>query len=322
MIKQNITDLGDLRQGAASVTAVFHGTGQVYPGVIRTDSGTDYGAWSYSGATRSRSATPWTQDIYQNSTSGPKVPGVPSTQIENATITTYWDGFTYWNAACSDYDSIDYQQVRPQYNWSDGLVTYGDWTNGALRNKGRIENSCGWVRNWSDWARTGATCNFVGTDGSYNCDGDYTVRYYQEARYLQFPDGSGRADTQYQANGEASRQQEDGVCGYIPVPPKTYTVNVEAHYFDDPQPISIDNPNHVTGTGTAQMIFQNGGSMKGYKTYIYVDGYFGDRMQWEVTGDGVGSWTQNTDSGAMITVVWGIGTNVNVRFYSDYVPQS
>lgn len=226
MIKQAINVLCDLCQGAASVSAVYQGTAQVYPGVVRTDSGTDYGVWSYSGSTRSRTATPWSQDIYQNGTLGPKMYGATTTQTENATITTYWDGSTYWNAACSGYDSIDYQQVRPQYNWSDGQVTYGDWTNGAQRNKGRVEDSCGWVRGWSDWSRTGATCNSGGTAGSYDCSGDYTVRYHQEVRYLQFPDGSGRADTQYRANGEASRRQEDGVCGYTPIPPNTLTISV------------------------------------------------------------------------------------------------
>lgn len=367
MLKQGNHPAAALRLGGTEIRAVRQGLAPVYPGVIRVDSGAEYGQWSYSGGTRSRSATPWTQEVCQNGTLGEKIYGIPSTETQQAvssaygdwsyewtttgnstrsrtltytwpdgsttsgapqtetggtrylvasdisgsigagggavtfttvshdywpdtsgiflqavpvndvtatatggfnasvsgsavtvtrganlstsavggtvdfsksgfvsasatgnvvsvtqaanscTVSTYWDGSTYWNPVCSGYDYVDYRQVRPQYNWATGEVTYGDWTNGEARNRGRIEGQCGWVRGWTGWARTGATCNSSGTAGSYNCSGTTTVRYYQEARHFQFPDGSGRTQTEYRANGVASQRQEDGLCGYSPV---------------------------------------------------------------------------------------------------------
>lgn len=367
MLKKGNHPATALKLGETEIRAVRQGSTQLYPGVIRVDNGAEYGEWSYSGSTRSRTLTPWTQKIFQNGTLGEKVYGTPASESQNAassaygdwtynwttsgnstrsraltytwpdgtttagapqtetggtrylvptgvsgsigagggavtfdtqshdywpdtsgiclqavpvsdvtatatggfsvsvsgttvtvtrgknmttspvggtvdfskpgfvsasgtgnvvnvsqaansyTETTYWDGSTYWNPVCSGYDYVDYRQVRPQYNWATGDVTYGDWTTGEARNHGRVEGQCGWVRGWTGWARTGATCNSAGATGGYNCSGTTTVRYYQEVRYLQFPDGSGRAGTEYRANGVASQRQEAGLCGYSPV---------------------------------------------------------------------------------------------------------
>lgn len=71
------------------------------------------------------------------------------------------------------------------------------------------------VREWTNWELTGYLCNSAGTTDAYDCDGTYSVYYYQEARYYQFPDGTGRIDTEYRSNGTvASYAQEDGQCGY------------------------------------------------------------------------------------------------------------
>lgn len=133
-----------------------------------------------------------------------------------------WDGSTYWNGACgTNYYYVDYKKVRDKYIWSNGIVTYGEYKNGESRSR-RIDGSCGWVRSTivaSDWANTGALCNAAGTVGGYDCDGTYKVQYYQQKRVLEdrYPDGTGGTNNraEYRVGSIASRQQVDGVCGYV-----------------------------------------------------------------------------------------------------------
>ncbi len=133
-----------------------------------------------------------------------------------------WDGSTYWNGACgTNYYYVDYKKVRDKYTWSNNVVTYGAYKNGESRSQ-RIDGSCGWVRSTivvSDWANTGSLCNAAGTVGGYDCDGTYKVQYYQQKRVLEdrYPDGTGGTNnrTEYRVGSIASRQQVDGVCGYV-----------------------------------------------------------------------------------------------------------
>lgn len=139
-----------------------------------------------------------------------------------SSTTTDWDGSTYWNGSCgSNYYHVDYKKVRDKYTWSNGIVTYGEYKNGESRSR-RIDGSCGWVRSMvvvSDWSNTGAFCNAAGTVGGYDCDGTYKVQYYQQKRILEdrYPDGTGGTNnrTEYRVGSIASRQQVDGVCGYV-----------------------------------------------------------------------------------------------------------
>ena len=172
-----------------------------------------YSAWSYSTSERSR-VTYYTYDSGSTVKTG-------ATVYEYATITyAEWDSSTYWNGACgSNYYYVDYKKVRDKYTFTDA-VTYGDYYNGDSRSQ-RIDGSCGWTRAWTDWANTGQTCNASGTAGQYSCDGTYTVIYYQQVRYYQYPDGSGTTSTEYRAGAEYSRTQVDGQCGYSPTPQRT-----------------------------------------------------------------------------------------------------
>lgn len=133
-----------------------------------------------------------------------------------------WDGSTYWNGTCgTNYYYVDYKKVREKYTWSNNVVTYGEYKNGESRSR-RIDGSCGWERSAvvvSDWANTGALCNAAGTIGGYDCDGTYKVQYYQQKRIFEdrYPDGTGGTNnrTEYRVGSIASRQQVDGVCGYV-----------------------------------------------------------------------------------------------------------
>lgn len=139
-----------------------------------------------------------------------------------SSTTTDWDDSTYWNGSCgTNYYYVDYKKVRDKYTWSNGTVTYGEYKNGEGRSR-RIDGSCGWVRSMvvvSDWSNTGALCNAAGTIGGYDCDGTYKVQYYRQKRVLEdrYPDGTGGTNnrTEYRVGSIASRQQVDGVCGYV-----------------------------------------------------------------------------------------------------------
>lgn len=289
--------------GSTTVSKIYLGSTLIYPAVVEVLSGTSYSAWSYSNDYRSRTATPWTQEKYQNNTYGSVVYGTPVTQSEyalqkylwsgysyfnnnayrNRTYTstyewsldepyvtsapsgtsaneygvqsisawtytdsitrtrniTYkydngntvkaggtqmdlgsigyaiWDGSTYWNGVCgSNYYFIDYKKVRDEYYWNyEPEVTYSDYYNGASRSR-RIDGSCGWVKGWTTWTNTGEVSNAAGALNAYDCDGTYSVQYYRQVRYYQYPDGSGRTSTEYRGYGQYSRIQVNGQCGY------------------------------------------------------------------------------------------------------------
>ena len=70
-------------------------------------------------------------------------------------------------------------------------------------------------RVWTTWTRSGGYCDSAGTTDGYDCDGTSSIYYYQEVRYYQFPDGTGRTATEYRSSGEIAYQGErDGQCGY------------------------------------------------------------------------------------------------------------
>lgn len=141
-----------------------------------------------------------------------------------------WDGMTYWNGSCgADYYYVDYEKVRDKYTYSDGTVRYSDYRNGESRSR-RIDGQCGWVRAWratSDWYRTGGTCNAAGVNGAYDCDGTYSVTYWNEGQHQSYcyPDMSGSTGTRtiWRVGPEATREQVDGQCGYTP---KAYQLEV------------------------------------------------------------------------------------------------
>lgn len=206
-------------KGTTKISLIYKGTTVIFPGIETTNSGTDYDAsWTYPSVTkRVKNAYPWTQAVYQDGSRGSKVYG-STYQVSETGIPSTENSGLYWNGSCgSNYYYVDYKKVRTKYTFSDGYVTYGDYYNGDSRSQ-RIDGSCGWVRNWTTWANTGSTCNANGTAGQYSCDGTWTVKYYQQVRYYQYPDGSGRTSTEYRAGSEYSRVQTEGQCGYTAAP--------------------------------------------------------------------------------------------------------
>ena len=136
--------------------------------------------------------------------------------VQYATNVQIVDQEEYDNGACDyqTYEYVDYLQQRKIYTWpSSPSPTSGDWYNGTERRQ-KIEGQCGWVKAWTDWANNGQYCSSTGALG-YSCDGEYTVVYNRQARYYQFPDGTGRTDTEYRAGSEFSREQVHGQCGCI-----------------------------------------------------------------------------------------------------------
>lgn len=202
-------------KGNLKFTKIYRGTTLIFPGLEWVNVGTDYDAsWTYPTInTRKKNAYPWTQNVFQDESIGPKVYGTTYQVSENG-IKAVEDSGLYWNGACgSNYYYVDYKKVRDKYMFNDGYVTYGSYYNGESRSR-RIDGSCGWVRGWTTWANTGSICNANGTVGQYSCSGDWSVTYYQQVRYYQYPDGTGRTNTEYRAGSEYNRVQIDGQCGY------------------------------------------------------------------------------------------------------------
>lgn len=199
-------------------------TGQAY-----TIEGEEYDEWDYVENTRSRLVKPYEQDVYPDGSLGERRYRDGYIQIQRAATTLEWDGTTYWNGSCgTDYYYVDYRKVRDKYTWSDGVVRYSDYRNGESRSR-RIDGQCGWVRDWratGDWYRSGGTCNAAGKNGAYDCDGTYSVTYWNEGQDQSYcyPDMSGSTQTRtiWRVGPEATREQVEGQCGYTP---KTYELN-------------------------------------------------------------------------------------------------
>jgi len=208
-------------KGSTKISVIYKGTTAIFPGVDYSIGGTDYApSWTYTNSyTRTRAAYPWSQVVYQDGTLGSKVYGATYQDSETAETTIENSGL-YWNGSCgSNYYYIDYQKVRAKYTFYDGVVNYGSYYNGDSRSR-RIDGSCGWSRAWTGWTNTGSISDANGTVGQYSCDGNWSVNYYQQIRYYQYPDGSSRTGTEYRAGSEYSRMQTEGQCGYTAAAPR------------------------------------------------------------------------------------------------------
>ena len=217
----------DLLLGEKKVTVAYLETVQVWPNIVSVEKGTDYTEWTYTDPKRTRTATPWERDVYSNGTKSPIRYGSATTETQTATTSTETDG--YWNGSCSGYDYVDYVKQRTVYKYTDN-TRYSAYSNGTSRSR-KVEGSCGWVRSWhteNQWRETGRYCNSAGTTGAYDCDGTYSVDYYQEEQreILAYPDGTAvtpiQERTVYRVGKQHSRIQVDGQCGYT----KTITIRV------------------------------------------------------------------------------------------------
>lgn len=208
-------------KGSTKISVIYKGTTAIFPGVEYPIGGTEYASsWTYTNSyTRTRAAYPWSQQVYQDGSLGSKVYGTTYQDTETAITSTENSGL-YWNGSCgSNYYYVDYQKVRAKYTFYDGVVNYGSYYNGDSRSR-RIDGSCGWSRDWTGWTNTGSISDANGTVGQYSCDGNWSVNYYQQIRYYQYPDGSSRTGTEYRAGSEYSRVQTEGQCGYTAAAPR------------------------------------------------------------------------------------------------------
>lgn len=205
-----------------------YAAGQVYTRTI-----TRYGAWAYYGPRRIRLVTFYVEEVYPDGTTDGGYISNEYVEEDMAQVSVEWDGTTYWNGSCgADYYYVDYQKVRDKYTWSDGEVRYSDYRNGESRSR-RIDGQCGWVRDWratGDWYRSGGTCNAAGKNGAYDCDGTYSVTYWNEGQDQSYcyPDMSGSTQTRtiWRVGPEATREQVEGQCGYTP---KNYQLDSVMH---------------------------------------------------------------------------------------------
>lgn len=208
-------------KGSTKISVIYKGSTAIFPGVEYPIAGTEYASsWTYTNSyTRTRDAYPWSQQVYQDGSLGSKVYGTTYQDTETASTTTENSGL-YWNGSCgSNYYYVDYQKVRAKYTFYDGVVNYGSYYNGDSRSQ-RIDGSCGWSRAWTGWTNTGSISDANGTVGQYSCDVNWSVNYYQQIRYYQYPDGSSRTGTEYMAGSEYSRVQTEGQCGYTAEQPR------------------------------------------------------------------------------------------------------
>lgn len=106
--------------GQSALKAVMRGRDKVYPGLVRTDSGINYSAWSYAGAVRTRTSTPWSEEVYQNGTTGGVIYGVPSVQSENAVSTSYGTWSYNWTITGSST-----RTRATTHAWADGATSAG-----------------------------------------------------------------------------------------------------------------------------------------------------------------------------------------------------
>lgn len=205
-----------------------YAAGQVYTRTI-----TRYGAWAYYGPRRIRLVTFYVEEVYPDGTTDGGYISNEYVEEDMAQVSVEWDGTTYWNGSCgTNYYYVDYRKVRDKYTWSDGEVRYSDYRNGESRSR-RIDGQCGWVRDWratGDWYRSGGTCNAAGKNGAYDCDGTYSVTYWNEGQDQSYcyPDMSGSTQTRtiWRVGPEATREQVEGQCGYTP---KNYQLDSVMH---------------------------------------------------------------------------------------------
>lgn len=137
MIKIGDLLLRDIRLGTSKITAAYIGNTKIYPNIDYVDSGIEYGDWVYADPVRTRTATPWTQDVYADGSRGPKIYGTQTTDRETATTTQEYGIWSYTNPPTSRSRS-----VTPVYTYTDvvrkGTATtqsenstkstiYGDW---------------------------------------------------------------------------------------------------------------------------------------------------------------------------------------------------
>lgn len=106
--------------GQSALKAVMRGRDKVYPGLVRTDSGINYSAWSYAGAVRTRTSTPWSEEVYQNGTTGGVIYGAPSVQSENAVSTSYGTWSYNWTITGSST-----RTRTTTHAWADGATSAG-----------------------------------------------------------------------------------------------------------------------------------------------------------------------------------------------------
>lgn len=211
-----------IRLGTTPVRALRLGKTTVWQ-EVRTESGEDFGEWTYDDPVRRRTVTPWERDLYADGSVGERRFGTPHVEEQTAATAVDWDGETYWNGSCgADYYYVDYQKVRSRHVYPDGVVRYSDYRNGESRSR-RVDGQCGWVRDWRvvrDWYRTGGTCNAIGVNGAHDCDGTYSVTYWNEGQDQSYcyPDMSGSTGTRtlWRVGPVATRIQVDGQCGYTP----------------------------------------------------------------------------------------------------------
>lgn len=137
MIKIGDLLLRDIRLGTSKITAAYIGNTKIYPNIDYVDSGIEYGNWVYADPVRTRTATPWTQDVYADGSRGPKIYGTQTTDKQTATTTQKYGDWSYTNPPTSRS-----RYVTPVYTYTDivreGTPTtqsenstkstiYGDW---------------------------------------------------------------------------------------------------------------------------------------------------------------------------------------------------
>ncbi|MCD8043557.1 MAG: hypothetical protein LUH10_10900 [Tannerellaceae bacterium] len=117
--------------------------------VVKLDSGTDYTAWVYNLPKRTRTATPWTQEVYSNGNRSPKAYGTPYGEEETGKQS---EKISDWNYTQLEATGNRTRTRQPIYTFTD-IVKEGTATTETHTATSRTEN---FKYNYSAQSRTGS----------------------------------------------------------------------------------------------------------------------------------------------------------------------
>ncbi|MCD7929989.1 MAG: hypothetical protein LUH15_00680 [Tannerellaceae bacterium] len=115
--------------------------------VVGIDSGTDYTAWEYKLPERTRTATPWTQELYSDGSKGPKLYDTPSVEKETAIVT---EKISTWDYSLIESTGNRTRTRQPVYTFTD-IVKEGTTTTETHSTTSRTEK---YAYNYANQSRT------------------------------------------------------------------------------------------------------------------------------------------------------------------------
>ncbi|MCC8155059.1 MAG: hypothetical protein LIP01_13200, partial [Tannerellaceae bacterium] len=134
-----------LNCGSQEIKSIYHQSQRVYPNIVDQQTGFEYTDWVYNLPERTRTATPWIQDVYSDGSLGNKVLGTPQEQIEIATREIIYGT---WDYTINTANASRTRTVTERFQFSDiakdesrtpetenGARSQGSWTYDWMNSK-------------------------------------------------------------------------------------------------------------------------------------------------------------------------------------------